>query len=426
MQAGERETMSTKPFDFIGADGQQLSGRLDLPDSPATSHALFAHCFTCTKSSVAAVRLSKALTALGYGVLRFDFTGLGQSSGDFADSSFSGSIADVIAAADAMRHSGRPTELLIGHSFGGAAVLAAAAHIPEVKAVATIGAPFHVDHVTRLFSGGLDELRTKGEAEVQLGGRPFKLRQSFVDDLASHDQGERIRTLRKPLLILHSPQDATVSIDNATAIYQAAFHPKSFVSLDGADHLLTNSKDAEFAATIIAAWSSRYLAIPVPARSEEQSGVVTVAETGEGAFQVEVSAGGVRFLADEPPEVGGFGSGPTPYDLLAAGLGACTAMTLRMYAGRKQLSLDRVTVTIGHSRQHAGEPSALFTRRLHLEGNLSDEQRQRLLEIAERCPVHRTLEGGATVETELGEAMPDKVADKPGQHARDMAADSSM
>ncbi|MDF0544671.1 bifunctional alpha/beta hydrolase/OsmC family protein [Sphingobium sp. H39-3-25] len=418
--------MSTQSFDFIGADGQSLSGKLDLPDGPVSSHALFAHCFTCTKSSLAAVRLSKALTVLGYGVLRFDFTGLGQSGGDFADSSFSGSIADVIAAADAMREAGRPAALLIGHSLGGAAVLAAAGHIPETQAVATIGAPFDVEHVTRLFSGGVEELRTKGETEVRIGGRPFKLRRSFIDDLASHDQAERIHALRKPLLILHSPQDATVSIDNATAIYQAAFHPKSFISIDGADHLLTDRKDAEFAATVIAAWSSRYLASPAPARSAAQSGVVTVAETGAGAFQVEVSAGGVRFLADEPPEVGGLGSGPTPYDLLAAGLGACTAMTLRLYARGKQLPLDRVTVTVGYSRRRGAEPADLFTRRLHLEGALSDEQKQRLVEIAARCPVHRTLEGGAAVETELGEAMPDEAADKPGQHARDMAEDSQL
>ena len=416
--------MSTQPFDFIGAQGQHLSGRLDLPDGPTTSYALFAHCFTCTKSSVAAVRLSRALTALGYGVLRFDFTGLGQSGGDFADSSFSGSIADVIAAADAMREADRPASLLIGHSFGGAAILAAAARVPETKAVVTIGAPFDVEHVTRLFSSSIDELRAKGEAEVRIGERPFKLRRSFVEDLASHDQGERIRALRKPLLILHSPHDTTVGIDNATAIYQAALHPKSFVSLDGADHLLTDRKDAEFSATIIAAWSTRYLAHPAPARSEEQSGIVTVAETGEGAFQVEVSAGGVRFLADEPPEVGGLGSGPTPYDLLSAGLGACTAMTLRMYARGKQLPLDRVTVHTGHSRQRTGEPSDLFTRRLHLEGDLSDEQRQRLLEIAERCPVHRTLERGASIDAELGDAISDAVADTPGQHARDMVEDS--
>lgn len=416
--------MATRNFDFTGADGQRLSGVLELPDGPVASYVLFAHCFTCTKSSLAAVRLGKALTALGHGVLRFDFTGLGESGGDFAHSSFSGSIADLVAAADAMRADGRAPALLVGHSLGGAAVLAAAALIPETRAVATIAAPFDVEHVTHLFSDGLDELREKGEAEVRIGGRPFNLRQSFVDDLASHDQGERIRALRKPLLILHSPQDATVGIDNATAIYKAALHPKSFISLDGADHLLTNRRDAEFAATMIAAWASRSLDGAQPARSDAQSGVVTVSETGEGDFQVEVSAGGVHFLADEPPEVGGLGSGPTPYDLLAAGLGACTAMTLRMYARGKQLPLDHVSVTVGHNRRRGVEPADLFTRRLALAGDLTDAQRRRLVEIADRCPVHRTLERGAAMDTALGDAVPDVAADTPGQHAQDMADDT--
>ncbi len=412
--------MPTQTFDFTGAEGQRLSGRLDLPDGPASSYALFAHCFTCTKDSIAAVRISRALTALGYGVLRFDFTGLGQSGGDFADSSFSGSIADLVAAAAAMREAGRPAALLIGHSLGGAAVLAAAAQIVESRAVATIAAPADVTHVERLIAGDIEQLRAKGEAEVRIGGRPFKLRRSFLDDLAEHDQLARIRAMRRPLLILHSPVDATVGIENATAIYRAALHPKSFVALDGADHLLTERRDAEFAASIIAAWAARYLADPAPARSEKQSGAVNVVETGEGAFQVEVSAGGVHFLADEPPEVGGLGSGPTPYDLLAAGLGACTAMTLRLYARGKGLPLDRVSVAVGHSRRRDAAPADLFTRRLQLDGDLSDAQKQRLLEIADRCPVHRTLEGGAAIETDLGAAMPEAAAERPGQHARDM------
>lgn len=417
--------MPTQAFDFTGAEGQHLAGMLDLPEGPVSSYALFAHCFTCTKSSLAAVRLSRALTALGYGVLRFDFTGLGQSGGDFGDSSFSGSISDLIAAAEAMRAAGRPASLLIGHSLGGAAVLAAAGRIADVKAVATIGAPADVEHVMGLFADGLDTLRKEGEAEVQIAGRPFKLRQSFIDDLASYDQAERIRALRKPLLILHSPQDKVVGIDNATAIYRAAFHPKSFVSLDGADHLLTDSKDSDFVATIVAAWASRYLASPGPARSDTQAGDVMVTETGEGAFQVEVVAGGVRFLADEPREVGGLGSGPTPYDLLAAGLGACTAMTLRLYARGKGLPLDRVSVRVGHSRRRDAEPADLFTRRLRIEGALTGEQRQRLAEIAARCPVHRTLQRGAAVETELGETIAEELLEKPGQHARDMAQTSA-
>lgn len=416
--------MSTQRFDFTGADGQQLSGILELPEGPVSSHVLFAHCFTCTRNSLAAVRLGKALAALGFGVLRFDFTGLGESGGEFADSSFSGNVADLVAAADAMREAGRPPALLIGHSLGGAAVLAAAGRIPDAEAVATIGAPFDVEHVTHLFAGGLDELREKGEAEVSIGGRPFRMRQSFVDDLSAHDQGARIRALRKPLLILHSPQDTIVGIDNATAIYKAALHPKSFISLDGADHLLTDRRDADFVATMIAAWSSRSLKCPTPVRSDAESGVVTVSETGEGAFQVDVSAGGIHFLADEPPEVGGLGSGPTPYDLLAAGLGACTVMTLRMYARHKQIPLDQVSVAVGHRRRQGAQPADLFTRSLRLTGSLSDQQRQRLAEIADRCPVHRTLERGAAVETVTGGTMPDEAAERPGQHARDMSRDA--
>lgn len=254
--------MPTQSFDFTGAAGQPLSGALDLPDGPVASYALFAHCFTCTKQSLAAVRLGDALAALGFGVLRFDFTGLGQSGGEFADSNFSGSIADLLAAADAMREAKRAPAMLVGHSLGGAAVLAAAGRIPEARAVVTIGAPFDVDHVTQLFAGGIEELREKGEADVRIGGRPFKLRQSFVDDLASHDQGERIHALGKPLLILHSPEDTIVGIDNATKIFKAAMHPKSFISLAGADHLLTDQADAEFVAAIIAAWSSRSLGLP--------------------------------------------------------------------------------------------------------------------------------------------------------------------
>ena len=411
--------MSTERFDFPGESGQTLSGRFDLPEGPATGYALFAHCFTCTKSSLAAVRVAKALTRLGFGVLRFDFTGLGQSGGDFADSSFSGSVADVIAAGEALKSAGRSPSLLIGHSLGGAAVLAAGGELADVRAVVTIATPFDVSHVERLFTN-LDELIERGEAEVRIGGRAFRMRRSFIDDLREHDQGKRIAELRKPLLVLHSAQDGTVGIDNAGAIFQAARHPKSFVSLDGADHLLTRREDAEFVAAIISAWSMRYLPA-APPRTAAQSGIVTVGETGQGDFQVEVTAGGASFLADEPPEVGGLGSGPTPYDLLGAGLGACTAMTVRLYARHKGLPLDRVSVKVGHSRRADAQPPDLFTRQLHLEGELSEDQRRKLVEIAGKCPVHRTLHAGAAIETELGDGLPEARVEKPGAHAPDRA-----
>ena len=409
--------MRTRAFDFTGETGQKLAGRLDLPEGRPVAHILFAHCFTCSKNSIAAVRVARALTSRGYGVLRFDFTGLGDSGGDLSDSGFSGSVRDLVAAAAALRDAGRPPAILIGHSLGGAAALAAAGDIPEIAAVATIAAPMDADHVMHLLSGGLDEVMANGEAEVRIGGRPFTIRRSFVEDLAAQDQKSRIAGLGRSLLILHSPQDAVVGIDNATGIFVAARHPKSFVSLDGADHLLTSAKDADYVARIVAAWASRYLPAGAPLRSGTQSGFVSVEETGEGAFQVEVRAGGARFVADEPVEVGGLGSGPTPYDLLAAGLGACTAMTLRLYARGKRLALDPVKVKVGHSRTANG--ADLFVRRVELEGDLSPEQRTRLIEIAERCPVHRTLEKGAAIETGAGEE-PKAAVEGPTQHARDM------
>jgi putative redox protein len=415
--------MKTEQFDFAGAAGQLLAGRLDLPDGPVRAYALIAHCFTCTKNSVAATRIARALAAKGYGVLRFDFTGLGQSGGAFADSTFSGSIGDIVAAASAMTAAGRGLKLLVGHSLGGAAVLAAALELPEVLAVATIGAPSDVQHVRKLFGDGLERLLAEGEGEVAIGGRPFRLRRAFLDDLAAQDQGSRIGRLHRALLVLHSPQDKIVGIENASGIFLAAKHPKSFVSLDGADHLLTSRQDADYVAEIIAAWASRYLHSPEPLRSEGQDGAVHIEETGEGGLQVEVRAGGARFLADEPVEAGGLGSGPTPYDLLSAALGACTAMTLRLYANHKAWPLGRVSVTVGHSRQTGQEPVDSFTREIGLAGGLDDEQRARLLEIADRCPVHRTLTKGARIATSEASRPRDlPPADSPLGHARDSAA----
>jgi len=415
--------MRNELFEFEGEQGSRLIGKLDLPDGPPRSYALFAHCFTCTKESLAAVRIGRALAGQGIGVLRFDFTGLGQSGGDFADSTFSGSVKDVLAAARAMRNASIEPALLIGHSLGGAAVLAAAADLPNVKAIATIGAPFDVQHVTRLFGEDLQTLLDQGEAEVKLGGRAFKMRRSFIDDLGAHDQGQRIGGLRRALLVLHAPMDRTVDIDNAAQIFRAARHPKSFVSLDDADHLLTRSADSAYAAEVICAWAARYLGKPPP-RSASEPGEVVVEETGEGNFQVEVLAGGLRFLADEPVEMGGLGSGPTPYDLLCAALGACTAMTVRMYARRKEWPLRRVRVCVGHARTKEEDPPDGFLREVALEGDLTDEQRSRLIEIAERCPVHASLKQGARVSTQqVGQIIPLADVEGAGQHAQDMTVD---
>ena len=410
--------MASRQFDFTGSDGQHLCGQLDEPQGPALAYAVFAHCFTCTRKSLAAVRISRALTAKGFGVLSFDFTGLGQSGGEFADSSFSGNVRDLVAAASAMEAAGISPSLLIGHSFGGAAVLAAAGDLPTIKAVATLAAPFDVNHIKHQFLGDdLARLEAEGEAEVKLGGRPFKLKKGFIDDLVQHDQAQRIRALKRSLLILHAPLDSYVGIENATLIFEAARHPKSFVSLDGADHLLTKAQDANYVAEVIAAWASRYITGDMPLRTAAQQGYVVVEETGQGAFQAEVSAGGAHFFVDEPAEVGGMGSGPTPYDLLSAGLGACTAMTLRLYARAKSLPLDRVRVTVGHKKVRE-MPTDRFVREIRLTGALSDDQKKRLLEIADKCPVHRTLHG-AGIETGLEAAQPMPPVDCPTQHELD-------
>lgn len=412
--------MPTEAFDFIGSEGQALSGKLDLPEGPARSYAIFAHCFTCTKDSIAAVRIARALAARGIGVLRFDFTGLGHSEGTFSAGGFSSDMRDLLAAARAMEASGRPPRLLIGHSLGGAAVLAAAGELPLVRAVATIGAPFDVAHVTGQFGDSLSEIVEKGEAKVNLGGRPFTVRRSFVDDLTNHDQKARIRNLHRALLVMHAPLDDIVGADNATAIFTAARHPKSFISLDDSDHLLSRQQDADYAAGVIAAWAARYVdQAPETVAATE---AITAEATGNGRYQVQVSAGGGRFLADEPVKDGGSGSGPSPYDLLCAALGACTVMTLRMYAEQKGWALPQVKVQVGHTKDKARTPPDLFTRAIAFEGDLPDDMKARFLEIADRCPVHRTLERGAKVETiDSSKPAAPPISDAADQHMLDMA-----
>lgn len=403
--------MTTRKFDFTGKDGRLLSGRLDLPDGPIRAFALFAHCFTCSKSSLASVRIARALAARGIGVLRFDFTGLGESGGDFADTNFSTNVGDLIAAAEAMAAAGFGPDLLIGHSLGGAAALAAAAALPGVRAVATIGAPFEASHVRHVLGTALERIEAEGEAELRLDGRPFTFRKAFIDDLAVHDQEARIAALARPLLVLHSPQDEIIDIENASSIFAAARHPKSFVALDGADHLLTRKEDAEAAAALISAWAGPLVG-EEPAAPAEDDGVV-VEERKEGGLRVRVRAGGVRFVADEPVAAGGLGSGPDPYDLLGAALGACTAMTLRLYADRKGLPLDGVDVAVAHAK-HDGSPPDLFVREIALKGALDEAQRARLMEIANRCPVHRTLTAGARIETAINPGPPASLRARSG------------
>jgi putative redox protein len=398
--------MTSTRVEFTGSRGVPLAARLDRPDGATRAYALFAHCFTCHKDVVAAARIARALTAHGIAVLRFDFTGLGGSGGDFGNTDFSSNIADLVLAADHLREHHAAPSLLIGHSLGGAAVLAATHLVPEVRAVATIGAPADPEHVLHLFSEHRSTIEEKGEADVVLAGRTFCIRKQFLDDIAAQPQAERIATLHAALLVMHSPVDELVSVDNARRIFEAARHPKSFVALDGADHLLTDRADAEFAATMLAGWAARHAFGPEEGERPAE-GVVVVAENGEGPFGQTVTAGRHTFPADEPVPVGG-DTGPTPYDLVLAGLGACTSMTVRMYAERKQWPLDQVTVELRHSRIYAEDCADCETktgkldkieRTIRLEGDLDDEQRRRLMGIADKCPVHRTLTSEIQIET---------------------------
>lgn len=403
--------MQSQRVEFSNPQGETLSGVLETPESAVSGWAIFAHCFTCSKKSLAASRVARGLAERGIGVLRFDFTGLGESDGDFSTSGFSSNVADLKLAADWMAAAGRPVSLMIGHSLGGAATLVAAKEIISVKAVATIGAPSDAGHVVEQFKQSVPEIEAVGRARVDLGGRPFTLSKSFLDDLRSATVLDAVKALKKPLLILHAPADQVVGIDNATDLFMAAKHPKSFVSLDRSDHLLTGKSDAGFVIDVIAGWSARYIdAAPIAQSASPQVNKVVVRETGEnGPYQNEVLIGGRRFFADEPASVGGADTGPDPYAWVEAGLGACTSITLRMYANRKKWPVDRISISVDHAKRHAedcvdcgpGDKIDVFTRYIEIDGDLDDEQRARMLEIADRCPVHRTLENGAKVETHL-------------------------
>ncbi len=404
--------MSVEKIDMPGSQGGTLSGRLELPDGTVRAYALFAHCFTCGKDSLAATRIARALTAQGIAVMRFDFTGIGASEGDFASTNFSSNLADLEAVAAYMRARDMAPTLLIGHSLGGAAVLGVARRVPEVRAIATIAAPSDPRHVLGLLGDNVERIRAEGELEVKLAGRPFRIARQFVEDVSSHTLLGEVAQLGRPLLVLQSPTDDTVEVENGLAIFEAAGQPKSYVALDGADHLLQNRVAAAYAASMIAAWAQRYLpALTEDAQSEiPEPGVVLVAERHQGRYQQTVRVGGHTIVADEPAAKGGDDAGPNPYELLLAALGACTSMTLRMYAEHKTLPLEHVAVQLRHEKIHADDCADCETkvgkvdrieRRIAISGPLSPAQREALLAIAEKCPVHRTLESEIRIETSL-------------------------
>jgi putative redox protein len=389
---------------FPGGNGATLAGRLERPFGELRAVALFAHCFTCTKDSHAATRIASHLAELGIATLRFDFTGLGGSDGDFAMTGFSANVADIVAAADFLRETLAAPVLLIGHSLGGAAVIAAAARIKEAKAVVTIGAPFDAAHVLGLL-GDVSKIEREGRGTVSIAGRHFPVTRDFLHDARQQKQADSLAHLDKALLILHAPNDEYVDIDNARQIFAAARHPKSFITLDHANHLLTDPADAAYAASLIAAWVSHYL--PPPTRDTGVPQGTVVIETAGGAFTQMVTAGPHRFLADEPVDKGGDDRGPMPTDYILTALGCCTAMTMQFYARRETLPLEAVRVTMTLSQESVREtPEAkpilktTLHRRIVIKGDLDEAQHQDLIRVAEKCPVHKLLTGRIVIETQ--------------------------
>jgi len=401
-----------RKIEFEGSQGHTLAARLDMPSGTPRAFAVFAHCFTCGKDIPAATRIAEALARLGIAVLRFDFTGLGSSEGEFANTNFSSNVEDLLCAANWLGQHYQPPALLIGHSLGGAAVLAAASKLPDLVGVVTIAAPAEPTNIERLIAPQRAELEAKGEAEIMVAGRPIKIRKQFLDDIRSHTLRDQIAAIKCPLLVMHGPKDDVVGIENAQAIFDAAVHPKSFISLAEADHLIKRRQDTDYVAAVLSAWATRYLPEDTQRPRENESGVVTVGESGLGKFHQDVLAGRHRLVADEPLSIGGDDAGPGPYEYVLAGLGACTSMTLRMYAEHKNLPLERVSVTLTHEKIHAKDCAECeqregkldhIHRTIEIVGDLTDDQRARMLQIADRCPVHRTLESEVRITTAAAE-----------------------
>ncbi|WP_026934655.1 alpha/beta fold hydrolase [Christiangramia echinicola] len=394
---------------FKNSDSKTLKGVIELPfNKNPENFVLFAHCFTCNKNFHAPSNISKSLASKGYGVLRFDFTGLGDSEGEFEDTSFSGNVDDLVAAAKFLEKEYNAPALIVGHSLGGAAALFASAKIESVKAIVTINAPSNLTHVQKHFESSLNEIENEGSANIKIGGRSFKIKKHFVDDLEKNKDARAMNKIRKPLLIMHSPQDEIVSIDHAEELYKAAWHPKSFISLDGADHMLSNKPDSQYAGTVIAAWASNYIKeTEVP---ELETDHEVMANLGHEGYTTQMVAGRHHFIADEPVKAGGSDLGPNPYELVSSGLAACTSMTIQMYARRKKWNVDNVETHVNYSKKHADDCADCendmakidsFDREISLKGDLDDKQVKRLMEIADKCPVHKTLSAKAQIKTKL-------------------------
>ncbi len=401
--------MQSEKISFTNSSGKKLAANLEMPvNQHPHTWVIFAHCFTCNKNLRAVRNISRALTIEGFAVLKFDFTGLGESEGDFEDTNFSSNIQDLEQAAQFLADNYKAPSLLIGHSLGGAAVIRAAANIPTIQAVATIGAPFDPEHVSHLIDNNIEKIEKEGVANVNIGGRPFTVKKQFLDDIRENKCIEKIKELRKALLIMHSPQDRIVAIENAAKIYHAAMHPKSFVSLDGADHLLSNKEDSSYAGSIISSWAKKYIDIPEKEKLAVRKEVAV--RLGNDGYTTDIMVRKHSLTADEPTSVGGNDFGPSPYELVTAGLGACTAMTLHMYARRKKWDLQEVTVHLEHYKDYVTDQENLeeskskidhFDRLIELKGDLDEKQIARLLEIADKCPVHRTLHNPVEIRTSL-------------------------